>query len=107
MHPRLVVSITLCLTLASATASAQYHQTDFPAEEFKSRHASVFEQIGATAVAVIQGVAQTEGYRTGSRQRRFVELLRAPSARRRPQPQPDPGHAVHANGTERHGKAGA
>src|SRR5687768_17951509 len=62
MQPRLIVPIALCLALTSGTAHAQYHQTDFPAEEFKSRHARVFEQIGATAVAVVQGVAQTEGY---------------------------------------------
>jgi Xaa-Pro aminopeptidase len=48
--------------LAPSAASAQYYQTDFPAEEFKARHAKVFEQIGANAVAVVQGVAQTEGY---------------------------------------------
>src|SRR5688572_24240758 len=62
MQPRLVVPIALCLGLAGVSADAQYYQTDFPAEEFKSRHAKVFEQIGATAVAVVQGVAQTEGF---------------------------------------------
>src|SRR5688572_31590380 len=62
MQPRLIVPIALCLSLASATAHAQYYQTDFPAEEFRARHARVFEQIGATAVAVVQGVSQTEGY---------------------------------------------
>src|SRR4029453_15771532 len=48
--------------LIPATAAAQYYQTDFPAEEFRARHAKVFEQIGANAVAVVQGVSQTEGY---------------------------------------------
>jgi Xaa-Pro aminopeptidase len=48
--------------LIPAAAAAQYHQTDFPAEEFEARHAKVFEQIGANAVAVVQGVSQTEGY---------------------------------------------
>jgi Xaa-Pro aminopeptidase len=48
--------------LVPAAASAQYYQTDFPAEEFKARHAKVFDQIGANAVAVVQGVSQTEGY---------------------------------------------
>ena len=41
---------------------AQHYQTDFPAEEFRARHARVFEQIGANAVAVVQGVGQTEGF---------------------------------------------
>src|SRR5215218_8159264 len=62
MHARVLTLVSLCLAFVSATASAQYYQTDFPAEEFKSRHARVFEQIGATAVAVIQGVPQTEGF---------------------------------------------
>lgn len=48
--------------LMPAIASAQYYQTDFPAEEFKARQAKVFERIGANAVAVVQGVSQTEGF---------------------------------------------
>ena len=44
--------------LIPATAAAQHYQTDFPAEEFKARHAKVFEQIGANAVAVVQGVSR-------------------------------------------------
>jgi Xaa-Pro aminopeptidase len=54
--------MTLGLLVVSAEARAQYHQTDFPAEEFRSRHATVFEQIGANAVAVVQGMPQTEGF---------------------------------------------
>jgi Xaa-Pro aminopeptidase len=49
----------LCIT---STVSAQYYQTDFPAEEFRARHARLFEQIGANAVAVVQGMPQTEGF---------------------------------------------
>lgn len=49
------------LLLAGAT-DAQYYQTDFPAEEFESRHAKLFEQIGENAVAVVQGMPQTEGF---------------------------------------------
>jgi Xaa-Pro aminopeptidase len=56
-----VPTFALALLIPAAT-SAQYYQTDFPAEEFKARHARVFEQIGANAVAVVQGVSQTEGY---------------------------------------------
>jgi Xaa-Pro aminopeptidase len=52
----------VALLLATARSSAQYYQTDFPAEEFKARHARVFEQIGANAVAVVQGMPQTEGF---------------------------------------------
>jgi Xaa-Pro aminopeptidase len=56
-------ALILCgVLLASAVAEAQYYQTDFPAEEFRSRHAKLFEMIGADAVAVVQGMPQTEGY---------------------------------------------
>ena len=57
------VAAALIAVLATAVpARAQYYQTDFPAEEFKARHAKLFEQIGANAVAVVQGVPQTEGF---------------------------------------------
>lgn len=52
----------LCAVLLPSSVAAQYYQTDFPAEEFKARHAKVFEKIGDNAVAVFQGVHQTEGY---------------------------------------------
>ena len=38
------------------------YQTDFPADEFRARHAQVFARIGDNAVAVVQGVHQTEGF---------------------------------------------
>ena len=56
------MSAFLLAMLIPATAGAQYYQTDFPAEEFKARHAKVFDRIGDTAVAVVQGVPQTEGF---------------------------------------------
>ena len=50
------------LVVSPSIAAAQYYQTDFPAEEFRARHAKVLEQIGTNAVAVVQGIPQTEGY---------------------------------------------
>jgi Xaa-Pro aminopeptidase len=55
-------SLGAALLLLPLAASAQYYQTDFPAEEFKARHAAVFDKIGSNAVAVVQGVHQTEGF---------------------------------------------
>src|SRR5688572_27706708 len=52
----------LAVLLTQTPAFAQYYQTDFPAEEFKARHARIFERIGSNAVAVVQGMPQTEGY---------------------------------------------
>jgi Xaa-Pro aminopeptidase len=59
---RRVAAALIAVLATAAPARAQYYQTDFPAEEFKARHAKVFEQIGANAVAVVQGVPQTEGF---------------------------------------------
>jgi Xaa-Pro aminopeptidase len=59
---RSVVAVLIAVLGTALPAGAQYYQADFPAEEFKARHAKVFEQIGANAVAVIQGVPQTEGF---------------------------------------------
>ena len=54
--------IAAALLFVPAAVAAQYHQTDFPAEEFRARHAQVFAKIGDNAVAVVQGVHQTEGF---------------------------------------------
>jgi Xaa-Pro aminopeptidase len=62
MRARRIMRIVASLLLVSTAAHAQYYQTDFPPEEFRGRCARVFEQIGATAVAVVQGVPQTEGF---------------------------------------------
>lgn len=56
------VVVLSAAALGATPAAAQYHQTDFPAEEFRARHARVFDAIGSTAVAVVQGMPQTEGY---------------------------------------------
>lgn len=42
--------------------AAPYHQTDFPAEEFKARWEAVFDKIGSQAVAVVQGAPRTNGF---------------------------------------------
>lgn len=62
MQTRLIVFVISGLLLWSGRADAQYYQTDFPADEFRSRHAKLLEQIGPAAVAVVQGMPQTEGY---------------------------------------------
>src|SRR5258708_30819943 len=39
-----------------------WYQTDFPPEEFQMRWAKVFDKIGSAAVAILQGVPQTNGF---------------------------------------------
>jgi Xaa-Pro aminopeptidase len=58
----MTLRILVALTLAPSALFAQHYQTDFPAEDLKARHAQVFAQIGIDAVAVLQGVHQTEGF---------------------------------------------
>jgi Xaa-Pro aminopeptidase len=55
-------TLAAAMLLAPAAAFAQYYQTDVTAEEFRARHTAVFEKIGPNAVAVVQGVHQTEGF---------------------------------------------
>ena len=54
------------LTLAAAFTlqgqSQPWYQSDFPAEEFKARHARLYDKIGNQAVAVVQGVSLTPGF---------------------------------------------
>jgi Xaa-Pro aminopeptidase len=59
---RVELIVAALLLLVPGEAGAQYYQTDFPAEEFKARHAQVLAKIGENAVAVVQGVHQTEGF---------------------------------------------
>ena len=61
MRTRLIVALAAGLLVAGGAVRAQYYQTDFPADEFRSRHARVFDAIGQAAV-VVQGVPQTEGF---------------------------------------------
>ena len=63
MHGRFFAATVFALLLAAgAGVGGQYYQTDFPADEFKSRHAKVLDQVGTSAVAVVQGMPQTEGF---------------------------------------------
>ncbi|HSC29599.1 MAG TPA: Xaa-Pro aminopeptidase [Vicinamibacterales bacterium] len=55
-------TLAVLALFAAAPAAAQYYQTDFPPEEFRARHTKVFDQIGANAVAVVQGMPQTAGF---------------------------------------------
>jgi Xaa-Pro aminopeptidase len=61
MRARMVV-VTALVLVAGTAPLAQYYQTDFPVEEFRARHARVFELIGSSAVAVLQGMPLTEGF---------------------------------------------
>lgn len=50
------------LGVAALPAQAQHYQTDFPPEEWKARWQKIYERIGENAVAVVQGMPQTDGF---------------------------------------------
>jgi Xaa-Pro aminopeptidase len=53
------------LTLAPVVMFGQaspWYQTDFPPQEFQARWAKIFDRMGGSSVAVLQGVAQTNGF---------------------------------------------
>lgn len=52
----------LMLTAQLLAEGGAWYQSDFPPEEFRGRWSRVFDKIGADAVAVVQGVSQTNGF---------------------------------------------
>lgn len=55
--------LTLLTALVLSTiAAAQHYQSDFPAEEFRQRWDAVFDEIGGTAVALVQGAPSARGF---------------------------------------------
>jgi Xaa-Pro aminopeptidase len=60
MFRKLLLLVTVLL--AARPALAQYYQTDFPPDEFQARWQKVFEKIGTSAVAVLQGMPKVDGF---------------------------------------------
>ena len=50
------------VVLIDGPARAQHYQSDFPPEEFRVRWERIFDHIGDNAVAVVQGMAQVDGF---------------------------------------------
>jgi Xaa-Pro aminopeptidase len=64
--PRSLIPACLILLVTTIAVDAQVgfspFRSDFPPEEFAARRAKVYESIGASAVALIQGAASPAGY---------------------------------------------
>lgn len=54
--------VLLLVPLTAFPQANPWYQTDFPPQEFHARWEKVFERIGPHAVAVLQGVPQTNGF---------------------------------------------
>jgi len=68
------LELFLATALAVFPQTAPWYQTDFPPEEFQARWAKVFEKIGGSAVAVVQGVSQTNGFQMPRQTNEFYYL---------------------------------
>src|SRR6266478_8022433 len=55
-------TLTLLAPWLAFGQASPWYQTDFPPEEFQARWAKVFDRIGGNAVAMLQGVPQTNGF---------------------------------------------
>jgi Xaa-Pro aminopeptidase len=58
----LVLVMVLWLPARAAGQTEPWYQSDFPPEEFKARWVKIFDAIGEDAVALVQGVAMTDGF---------------------------------------------
>ena len=78
MPPRAIALLSaLLLALAAGPLLAQerhYYQQDFPIEEFAQRRATVFDRIGDSAIAVIQGAAETGDFNVFRQSNEFYYL---------------------------------
>lgn len=68
------IGFVAALLLAPGFAFGQAYQADFPPGEFRARWNGVFERIGAESVAVVQGVALTDGYQLPRQSNTFYYL---------------------------------
>src|SRR6266849_2332807 len=65
MKSTTLAALATLLAMAPALVFAEsrpWVQADFPPDEFKARWQTVFDKIGGDAVAVVQGVPQTNGF---------------------------------------------
>lgn len=70
----LIIFVMLMMLNGVIAAQTPYHQTDFPAEEFKARWSKVFDRIGDRAVAIIQGAPLTRGFTMPRQSNEFYYL---------------------------------
>jgi Xaa-Pro aminopeptidase len=59
----LAVSTVFCLSAVAGLAQADLHyQRDFPPDEFQARWQKIFDKIGESAVAIVQGFPKVNGF---------------------------------------------
>ena len=58
----LILIVALGLPARAVGQTEPWYQSDFPPEEFKARWTKILDRIGENAVALVQGVAMTNGF---------------------------------------------
>lgn len=74
IRQKFLISLLVMFLSASVSAQTPYHQTDFPAEEFKARWAKLFDRIGDRAIAIVQGAPLTRGFTMPRQSNEFYYL---------------------------------
>ena len=64
----------IVLLLVSLGAQAQYYQPDFPPDEFRQRWNAIFDAIGESAVALVQGAPSARGFEFSRQTNSFYYL---------------------------------
>jgi len=83
MRSHLYPLLLLAATAAPLAAQPAYrYQTDFPPEEFRERHARIYDAIGPGALAILQGATVTAGFEVFRQSNQFYYLsgLETPQA---------------------------
>lgn len=81
MNLKKILSFLLTASFFLATAQEKhYYQTDFSIEEFNARRAKVYDAIGNTAIAVVQGAGGLAGFSVFRQSNEFYYLCGVESA---------------------------
>lgn len=58
----------------AAAAGAGHYQSDFPPEEFRARHARIFDRIAADAIAIVPGAPAAQGFQVFRQSNEFYYI---------------------------------
>jgi len=74
------LSVGLLMSLASLAQQKHYYQNDFSVEEFAARRARIYDAIGSSAIAVVQGARGLAGFSVFRQSNEFYYLCGVESA---------------------------
>jgi Xaa-Pro aminopeptidase len=80
MTTRLLLTLLLASPLLAAAQEKHYYQTDFSVDEFNARRNKVYDAIGNSAIAVVQGARGLAGFTVFRQSNEFYYLCGVESA---------------------------